>query len=87
MRSAQTPGSASDPPGGASWYRYPVAWLGMLILAASLAGIAALIVVAERYPDASLELRSERILRAPVAQPPSDPQTSHSAGEASSTRP
>jgi hypothetical protein len=58
----------------------------MLILVASLAGIAALIVVAERYPDASLELRSERILRAPVAQPTGEPETNRSAGE-SSTRP
>jgi hypothetical protein len=56
-------------PAGARWYRQPVAWLGALVLLASLAAVAATIVVAQRFEDEPLPVAGERILKAPVTRP------------------
>ena len=69
VRSDPTPADARREDGEVRWYRYPVAWLGMLILLASLAGVVALIAIAARYPDDSGRAYGERILKTPVAQP------------------
>ena len=85
MRYAPTPDDVHDPRRGLRWYRYPVAWLGVLVLAASLAGTVALIVIAERYPDASMPLRGDRILKAPIEQPRGDTEADSSSGGARSS--
>jgi hypothetical protein len=85
VRYAPTPDDAHDRHGGLRWYRYPVAWLGVLVLAASLAGTLALIVIAERYPDASMPLRGNRILKAPIEQPRGDPEAGSSSSAAPSS--
>jgi hypothetical protein len=46
----------------------------MLILLASLAGAAALIRIASRYPDDGLPVHGELILKTPVAQPVTGPE-------------
>ena len=39
----------------AAWYRQPVAWLGVVLFVASLAGCVWIIVVASHHPDAPVE--------------------------------
>ena len=68
------------------WYRYPVAWLGMLILLASLAGVGAMIAIAARYPDDSGQAYGERILKTPVAQPDGSESAGGAAGTAGTRR-
>jgi len=48
------------------WYRQPIAWLGVLLAAASLAGITATIVIASRAADERLPIADDRILNVPV---------------------
>lgn len=43
------------PAAAGAWYRQPVAWLGVLVLAASLAGCVWMIVLGARYADVPLE--------------------------------
>lgn len=66
---------------GARWYRQPVAWLAAIVLAASLGAVAVTIVVAERYPDDSLPIATERVLKAPVARDSDAPPTGTDAAE------
>ena len=56
-----------DRPACAAWHRQPLFWLGSLILVASLAGCAWMIVLAMRYPDPALDTGSERILKVPLS--------------------
>ena len=60
------------------WFGQPIAWLAVLLLCASLAGVAVTIVVAQRHPDEPLRVDGARVLKAPVARPddpasPTDP--------------
>ena len=48
------------------WYRQPIAWLGVLLAAVSLAGITATIVIASRAADERLPIADDRILNVPV---------------------
>ena len=48
------------------WCRQPIAWLGVLLAAASLAGIAATIVIASRAADERLPIADDHILNVPV---------------------
>jgi len=48
------------------WYRQPIAWLGVLLAAASLAGITATIVIASRAADERLPIADDRVLNVPV---------------------
>ena len=48
------------------WYRQPIAWLGVLLAAASLAGITATIVIASRSADERLPAADDRVLNVPV---------------------
>ena len=49
-----------------AWFRQPVVWLGALILAASLAGCAAMIVLAWRHADAPVETGGGSVLKVPL---------------------
>ncbi len=40
---------------GAAWYRQPIAWLGVFVFLASMAGCVWLIVVGTRYADTPLD--------------------------------
>ena len=58
-----------------AWYRQPVAWLGMLVFVASLAGCGWLIVVSIRYADTPLTT-SHAVFGVPVSAhsaPPAPP--------------
>ena len=48
------------------WYRQPIAWLGVLLAAVSLAGVTATIVIASRAADERLPIADDRILNVPV---------------------
>jgi hypothetical protein len=58
-----------DRPAHAGWHRQPLFWLSSLILVASLAGCAWMIVLAMRYPDPALDTGRERILKVPLSAP------------------
>ncbi|MBQ4853799.1 hypothetical protein IMW82_03785 [Rhodanobacter sp. B2A1Ga4] len=40
---------------GSAWYRQPIAWLGVFVFVASMAGCIWLIVVGNRYADTPLD--------------------------------
>lgn len=65
---------AEAAPAGARWYRQPVAWLAVLLMAGSLAVVGVTILVAERHPDEPLPVAGARVLKTPVARP-ADPGT------------
>ena len=48
----------------------PLVWLGAAILAASLAGCIAMIVLAARYPDEVAASGAERIMKMPLVRAP-----------------
>ncbi|QHS10832.1 hypothetical protein [Sinimarinibacterium sp. NLF-5-8] len=52
------------------WYRQPTVWLGLLLLLASIAGCAWLIVAAQQYPDPELELSGGKLLKMPIDSAP-----------------
>jgi len=49
-----------------AWFRQPVVWLGGLILAASLAGCVAMIVLASRHADAPVETGGGSVMKVPL---------------------
>jgi hypothetical protein len=51
-----------------TWYRLPIAWLGVAIFIASIAGCIGVIVMASRYRDEPLPIGDERLLKVPVQQ-------------------
>ncbi|TAL85240.1 MAG: hypothetical protein EPN74_08790 [Rhodanobacter sp.] len=53
-------------PGSACWYRQPVLWLGMAVLAASLAGCIWLIALSMRHADTPLNT-SHKVFGVPVS--------------------
>jgi hypothetical protein len=54
-----------------AWYRVPVVWLGILILAGSIAGSIWIIVVSVQYRDEALTVPSHSVLGVPAhANPP-----------------
>jgi branched-subunit amino acid permease len=48
------------------WYRLPIAWLGVAVFIASLAGCIGVIVLASRYADEPLPVEGERLLKVPA---------------------
>jgi hypothetical protein len=54
------------------WHRQPIAWLGVLLAAASLAGIAATIVIASRSADERLPVADDRVLNVPIDRADAD---------------
>ena len=60
-----------------AWFRQPIVWLGALILAASIAGCVALIVLAWRFPDVPVDTDSAHVTSVPLqrsadATPPTE---------------
>lgn len=53
------------------WYRQPVMWLGLALLAAAVAGGVATIVVASRYADEPVAT-SPLVFKMPAARPQSE---------------
>ena len=51
-----------------AWYRAPIVWFGAAILSASIAGCAALIVLALRYPDPPVPLDRDTVLKVPESR-------------------
>jgi len=51
-----------------AWWRQPVAWLGVVIFAASLAGCIVMIVLAERHLDEALPTSGVHVLSVPLAR-------------------
>ena len=52
-----------------AWFRQPVVWLGALILLASLAGCAVMIMLASRHADAPVEAGGGSVLKVPLRHP------------------
>jgi hypothetical protein len=61
---------ASASPAPARWYQQPVAWLGVLLFLASIAGCVWLLVAASGYDDQSLPLEGEVLLKVPLERTP-----------------
>jgi len=83
MTGADTSGS---PAATSHWYHQPVAWLGVLIFLASLAGCVWLIIASLRYDERALPGSGEQLLKMPLervpeagARPPHEPQLSEEA--------
>jgi hypothetical protein len=56
------------------WYRQPVAWLGLAIFLASLAGCVWMIVLGARHADTPIATQGEMVFKLPSARPaPADP--------------
>ncbi len=55
---------------GERWYRSPVLWLGVALLAATVAGCIFTIALALRYADTPLPVDEERVFRVPAAHAP-----------------
>jgi hypothetical protein len=58
-----TPNNARPP---LAWYRVPVVWLGILILAGSMAGCIWIIVVSVQYRDEPVAAPAQAVLGVPV---------------------
>ncbi|HKE40341.1 MAG TPA: hypothetical protein VKG21_10920 [Casimicrobiaceae bacterium] len=49
-----------------AWFRQPVVWLGALILAATIVGCMAMIVLAWRYPDPPVANNGGQAIHVPL---------------------
>lgn len=58
--------SAAPPLAPSCWYHQPVAWLGVAIFLASLAGCIWLIIASLRYDDEALPQSAEQLLKMPL---------------------
>jgi hypothetical protein len=56
----------SSQPERVAWYRVPVAWLGILVFAASIAGCVWVIVAGVRYRDEPLPVPPHAVLGVPA---------------------
>jgi hypothetical protein len=55
-----------------AWHRQPVLWLGLALLAASLAGCVLMIVLGVRHADAPLPTPAGQVFKVPLAAPAAD---------------
>jgi hypothetical protein len=55
-------------PANIRWYQLPLAWLGIAMFAASLAGCLWIILLATRYPDDSLPASDEHLFKMPATR-------------------
>jgi hypothetical protein len=68
------PAMNAAPESSGHWYRQPVAWLGLAIFVASLAGCVWMIVLGARHADTPVTTRGEMVFKLPSARPaPADP--------------
>ncbi|RYD14331.1 MAG: hypothetical protein EOP90_14040 [Lysobacteraceae bacterium] len=63
---------ARDPTARGGWYRQPVAWLGLAILVASLAGCIWMIVLGARHADEPVPTGA-RVFKVPTTAPADAP--------------
>lgn len=63
---------AGEPPAGSrsQWYHQPVAWVGVLLFLASLAGCVWLLVASLRYDERALPGTGEQLLKMPLERVP-----------------
>jgi len=54
------------------WYQLPIAWLGVALFAASLAGCIAIIWLGEKYSDEPLPDSGETVFKVPATRTPED---------------
>lgn len=57
---------------GGAWYRQPVLWLGVLLLAASLGGCIGMIVLGLRHADEAVPTGGQ-LFKVPLARPTQPP--------------
>jgi hypothetical protein len=50
------------------WYQLPLAWLGIAMFAASLAGCVWIILLSVQYPDDSLPASDEHLFKMPATR-------------------
>jgi len=50
------------------WYRLPIAWLGLAVFIASIAGCIGVIALASRHLDEPLPVGGERLLQVPATR-------------------
>lgn len=62
--------NAPERAAGERWYRSPVLWLGIALLAATVAGCIFTIALALRFADTPLPIDEERVFRMPAAHAP-----------------
>lgn len=65
--------AASARPPRVPWYRVPVAWVGILVFAASVAGCVWMIVVSAQFRDDALPTTAPAVLGTPVHARPALP--------------
>lgn len=72
---AQPPRPESSLPDAAAnaWYRQSIVWLAAAIFVASILGCVWMIVIAQRYSETPSPATGARILKVPIAAPPSEP--------------
>lgn len=64
-------GTSESPAASAShWYHQPVAWLGVLMFLASLAGCVWLLIASLRYDERALPGSGEQLLKMPLERVP-----------------
>jgi len=59
-------------PANLRWYQLPLAWFGIAIFTASLAGCVCIIVLAARYPDDALPASNEQLFKMPATRAAED---------------
>lgn len=67
IKAMQPHADRAAPPG--AWYRQPIAWLGVLVFAASIAGCIWIIVAGQQYADAPLETSHGTVFGVPTTTP------------------
>lgn len=60
-------------PGIGPWWRQPVAWLGVAVFAASLAGCILMMVLGARHQDPALPVHALEVLKVPLTRKAPDP--------------
>lgn len=60
----------SDTQGPVAWYRLPVAWLGILVFAASIAGCGWIIAASVQYRDEALPVNPHSVMGVPAHPAP-----------------
>ncbi|HEY6544312.1 MAG TPA: hypothetical protein VIZ64_05410 [Dokdonella sp.] len=72
---------AGDPKPRGGWYRQPVAWLGLAIFVASLAGCIWMIVLGSRHADEAVPTGA-RVFKVPTNEPIAAPTQAPTAAPA-----
>lgn len=63
------PASAEVDRHAGAWYRQPIVWLGIVLLAASLAGCVWMIVLGSRFADEPMPVGADKAFKVPLSRP------------------